>query len=107
MNALSFMTHPLPRRIFEILFFVVDVPVKPYYNPANLEKVGCGVKQKEFIHTIGQARRGSPAAHQRSSPPRRYFLFRSTRVGDTRPRHAAAHPEPLPPLQRIRRALAP
>jgi hypothetical protein len=32
---------PILRRFFEVAAFP-----KPYYNPANLEKVGTGVKQK-------------------------------------------------------------
>jgi hypothetical protein len=44
------MTSPLCREeSFEDQFFVVAVPLKPYYNPVNLEKAGTCVKQKEFI----------------------------------------------------------
>jgi hypothetical protein len=38
--------------VFHFLFFLVAAPLKPYYNPANLEKAGTGVKQKEFIRRI-------------------------------------------------------
>jgi hypothetical protein len=47
--ASTFMTHPCAAKIFDDRFFEVAVPRKPYYNPANLEKAGTGVKQKEFI----------------------------------------------------------
>ena len=33
----------------------LPLPLKLYYNPANLEKVGCRVKQKEFIHAVRPA----------------------------------------------------
>ena len=32
---------------------VANRPVEPYYNPANLEKAGTRVKQKEFVQAIG------------------------------------------------------
>jgi hypothetical protein len=44
------MTSPLAENsFFTFYFFEVAVPAKPYYNLANLEKAGTGVKQKEFI----------------------------------------------------------
>jgi hypothetical protein len=38
--------------------------LKPYYNPANLEKAATGVKQKEFIQQIGKAAARAHAAYQ-------------------------------------------
>jgi hypothetical protein len=55
---------PCREEFFATPFFVVAVPLKPYYNPVNLEKAGSGVKQKEFIGSIAKARRKPPAAHQ-------------------------------------------
>jgi len=39
---------------------MVAVPLKPYYNPVNLEKARSRVKQKEFIQHIS---RTQGAAH--------------------------------------------
>src|SRR5690349_21115004 len=88
-------------RIFE-----VAVPRKPYYNPANLEKVGGGVKQKEFIGRISGARKLATAAYQRSGPPRGDFFFRVARVGSARAGDSATYTKPLPALWRIRCAAA-
>ena len=55
---------PCREEFFEDQVFVVAVPLKPYYNPVNLEKDRDRVKQKEFIQSIGEARRPALAAHQ-------------------------------------------
>ncbi|MGC0772194.1 MAG: hypothetical protein WB543_04615, partial [Candidatus Acidiferrum sp.] len=47
-------------------FFEVAVPLKPYYNPANLEKAGSRVKRKEFLQAINKSNGASPVAYQRS-----------------------------------------
>jgi hypothetical protein len=40
----------VPQKISSInVFFEVAAVPEPYYNPANLEKAGASVKQKEFI----------------------------------------------------------
>src|SRR6266478_5345114 len=107
-RASAFMTSPLAVNNFvHFLFFEVAAPLKPYYNPVNLEKAGTGVKQKEFIHRISEARGASSLAHQRSRAPRRDLIFRVACLGGPWPRHAAAHAKPLSPLYRSRRALAP
>jgi hypothetical protein len=55
-RASTFIPSPLAaKNLFEDQFFVVAVPLKPYYNTVNLEKAGTCVKQKEFIHRIGRA----------------------------------------------------
>jgi hypothetical protein len=60
-RASTFINSPLCREeSFADQFFVVAVPLKPYYNPANLEKAGACVKQKEFIRRFGGAQ---AAAH--------------------------------------------
>src|SRR6267378_4525163 len=106
-RASTFMTSPLAVNSFSTLcFFVVAAPRKPYYNPVNLEKAGTGVKQKEFIHRISEARGASSLAHQRSRAPRGDFFFRVARLGGARPRHASAHAKPVSPVYRSRRALA-
>src|SRR5260370_8197745 len=92
---------PCPKEFFENQFFVVAVSLKPYYNPVNLEKAGTRVKQKEFIQSIGGAPARADTAHQRSRPPRGGFLLAVARLGGIGPRHAAAPPEPLPPLHPI------
>src|SRR5260370_33121949 len=97
---------PCHKEFFENQFFVVAVSLKPYYNPVNLEKAGTRVKQKEFIQSIGGAPARADTAHQRSGPPRGDFLLGVARLGGLGPGHAAAHAEPLPPVHRIRRALA-
>src|SRR6267143_3279010 len=97
---------PLPQRVFREPFFVVAVPLKPYYNPVNLEKAGTRVKQKEFIQSIGGAPARADTAHQRSRPPRGDFLLGVALLGSLGPGHTAAHAEPLPLVHRIRRALA-
>src|SRR5260370_17169068 len=81
--------------------------MKPYYNPVNLEKAGTRVKQKEFIQSIGGAPACAHTAHQRSGPPRGDFLVCVARLGSLGPGHTTAHAEPLPPVHRIRFALAP
>jgi hypothetical protein len=43
---------------------VVALPLKPYYNPANLENAAKYVKQKESIEGIGKAQLPSSAAYQ-------------------------------------------
>src|SRR5258706_12500529 len=97
---------PLPQRVFREPFFVVAVPLKPYYNPVNLEKAGTRVKQKEFIQSIGGAPARAHTAHQRSGPPRGDFLLGVARLGGFGPGHTAAYAEPLPPVHRVRRAFA-
>src|SRR5271155_5253672 len=106
------MTHPhvnLPlwsRKIsFTHLFFEVAAVAEPYYNLANLEKAGTGVKQKEFIRRIGKSRAGARATHQRGGRSRGYFFVRAAGLGDTRTGHAAAHCQPLPYIYRRRRAI--
>jgi len=54
---------------------VVAVPLKPYYNPVNLENAETRVKQKEFILRIGRAQTAAHAAYQRSGAPRGHFLL--------------------------------
>src|SRR5580765_5373738 len=103
----TFMTSPLAVNIFPHYFFVVAAPLKPYYNPVNLEKAGSCVKQKEFIHRIREARGASSLAHQRSRAPRRDFLFRVARLGSPWPCYSSAHTKPLSPLYRSRCALSP
>src|SRR6266850_3002599 len=98
---------PCPRYFSAHYFFEVAVPLKPYYNPVNLEKAGTCVKQKEFIHRISAAEGVSSLAHQRSGAPRRYFFFCVARLGSPRPRHAPAHGESLPSLYRSGCARAP
>src|SRR2546430_10079229 len=100
------MTSPLAPKYFEDGFFVVAVPLKPYYNPAKLKKAGASVKQKEFIRSIGGAEAAAHAAHQRSRTPRRHFFFRAARLGSSGTCFSAAHSEPLPPLYRSRCAPA-
>src|SRR5205814_9710081 len=85
---------PCREEFFEDQFFVVAVPLKPYYNPVNLEKDRDRVKQKEFIQSIGEARRPAPAAHQSSGPPCGHLFVRVARLGSPGPRLAAAHGEP-------------
>src|SRR5260370_14453326 len=97
---------PCPKESFENQFFEVAVPLKPYYNPVNLEKAGTRVKQKEFIQSIGGAPACAHTAHQRSGPPRGDFLLSVARLGGLGPGYTTAHAEPLPPVHRIRRALA-
>src|SRR6266481_5322761 len=80
--------------------------MKPYYNPVNLEKAGTSVKQKEFIQSIGGAPARAHTAHQRSGPPRGDFLLSVARLGGLGAGHTAAYAESLPPVYRIRRALA-
>src|SRR5882762_588360 len=105
--ALSFMNSPLCREdSLESPFFVVAAPLKPYYNPVNLEKAGPSVKQKEFIRRIGRAQIFAHAAHQRSGPPRGDFFFGAARLGGHGPGHAAPHAEPLPLVYGIGRAPA-
>jgi hypothetical protein len=36
----------------EIRSYFLPLSREPYYNPANLEKAGTGVKQKEFVQSI-------------------------------------------------------
>src|SRR5271155_1224578 len=100
------MTHPhvnLPlwsRKIsFTHLFFEVAAVAEPYYNPANLEKAGTGVKQKEFIRRIGKSRTGARAAHQRGGGPRGHLFFGAAGLGDSGAGLAAAPPQPLPRVQ--------
>src|SRR5260370_15423733 len=89
---------PCPKEFFEDQFFVVAVPLKPYYNPGNLEKAGTRVKQKEFIQRIGVPQARAHTAHQRSSAPRGHFLVRLALRGRPLHRFAATHAEPLPHL---------
>src|SRR5216684_2336769 len=106
-RASTFMTSPLaPKSFFENQFFEVAVPLKPYYNPVNLEKAGTRVKQKEFIQSIGGAPARADTAHQRSGPPRGDFLLGVARLGGPGAGVTAAYAEPLPPVHRIRRASA-
>src|ERR1700719_4298840 len=100
------MKPPHSKEIFSRPFFEVAPPHEPYYNPANLEKVSIRVKEKEFIHQIGGARRSHYAAHQRSSAARGHFVFSPAFVGGAGPRRSAAHQEPLPVVHRSRRASA-
>src|SRR5258708_18571686 len=97
---------PCPKEFFENQFFVVAVLLEPYYNPVNLEKAGTRVKQKEFIQSIGGAPSCAHAAHQRGGRSRGDFPLSVARLGSRGAGVAAAYAEPLPPLQRIRRALA-
>src|SRR5260370_21688288 len=97
------MNSPLCREeFFEERFFVVAVPLKPYYNTVNLEKAGTCVKQKEFIQRISPAEASAPAAHQRGGTPRRHFFLGVARLGSLGPRLAAPHAQPLSPFHRIR-----
>src|ERR1700747_243857 len=97
------MTSPLCREeFFAEQFFMVAVPLKPYYNTVNLEKAGTRVKQKEFIQRIGPAEASAPAAHQRGGAPRRHFFLGAARLGSVGPGLAATHAEPLSPFHRIR-----
>src|SRR5260370_39589185 len=77
-----------------------------YYKPINLEKEGTRVKQKEFIQRIGDAQAAAHVAHQRSGAARGHIFLCAARLGSPRPGLAAAHKKPLPPLYRIRCALA-
>src|SRR6266478_9565628 len=100
--------EPTPEEEFfsETHFSRLLPPLKPYYNPVNLEKARTRVKQKEFIQRISGAPAWAHTAHQRSSAPRGDFLVRVASVGSPGPRLAATYAEPLPPLYRIRRASA-
>src|SRR5215472_11267040 len=62
-NSRAFMNSPLATKMLRERIFAVAVPRKPYYNPANLEKVGSCVKQKEFIRRISGATCNAAAAH--------------------------------------------
>src|SRR5215467_1342540 len=97
-NEFVFMTSPLAPRAFESHIFLVATPLQPYYNLANLEKVGCGVKQKESIQRIGEARLQPALAHQRSGAPRGHFFLRAASLGSSWAGNAAANAQPLPPV---------
>src|SRR5260370_3796016 len=60
---------PCPKEFFENQFFVVAVPLKPYYNPVNLEKAGTRVKQKEFIQRTAAPPPSTPPPPRRLAPP--------------------------------------
>src|SRR6266849_7814683 len=93
------MISPLRREdSFEDQIFVVAVPLKPYYNPVNLEKDGTRVKHKKLIGRISVAQAGAHAAHQRSGAARGHFLLGAARLGNPGAGLAAAHREPLPAL---------
>src|SRR5271167_407219 len=100
------LTRDAQKISFTYLFFEVAAIREPYYNPANLEKAGTGVKQKEFIRRIGKSRAGTRAAHQRSGGPCGYLFFRAAGLGDPGAGLAAAHREPLPRVLRGGRAAA-
>ena len=72
------MTSPLAAKIlFTPRFFEVAAPLKPYYNPVNLEKAGTGVKQKEFIHASAKPQRCSrPCASAKSRAASGFLLPR-------------------------------
>jgi hypothetical protein len=55
---------PVSKNFSNSGIFEVAVPLKPYYNPANLEKAGTGVKRKEFLQAISNSSGASLAAHQ-------------------------------------------
>src|SRR5215472_2423212 len=97
-NEFVFMTSPLPHRLFENCNLVVATPLQPYYNLANLEKVGRGVKQKECIQRIGQGSWPPAFAHKRSGAPRGHFFLRAARLGSPWPGNAPANAQPLPPV---------
>ena len=80
------------------------MPRKPYYNPVNLWNARCDVKQKEFIQTIDFPR--ARALLRISEVARRVGISSSasTRLGSSRSYGPATHPQPLPPVQRTRRA---
>src|SRR6266700_1169549 len=83
----TFMTSPLAaKNLSRTNSSWLLVPLKPYYNPVNLEKAGTSVKQKEFIRRIGEGPSPAPLAHQRSGPTGGHFFFRSARLGSLGPR---------------------
>src|ERR1044071_6439381 len=81
LESSSLMTSPLiPMPFCNTDFFEVAVPLKPYYNPANLEKAPTGVKQKEFLRPIATTQARTPPPHQRSGHPRGDFLIGAPRL---------------------------
>src|SRR5215472_11885020 len=94
-NSRAFMNSPLATKMLEERIFAVAVPRKPYYNPANLEKVGSCVKQKEFIRRISRAAGNAVAAHQRGGSPGWDFFFCSAGLGGARPGNSTTHAKPL------------
>src|SRR5215472_7624419 len=76
---------------------------KPYYNPANLEKAGTRVKQKEFVQRIGFFVEKPRPPHLGSRTPCRHIFLRAARLGSARLALSSAHPKPLPLVHRSRR----
>src|SRR2546430_17607574 len=85
--------------------FEVAVVQKPYYNPAKLEKAASGVKHKEFIQRITEARARPYSAHRRSGPASGHLLLRAARLGSAWPSYTAAHADPQSLLYGRRLAL--
>src|SRR5579859_813156 len=96
--------HPCPRSSVLHHSSRLLVPLKPYYNPANLWDGGQRVKKKEFIVSISAARSRASPSHQRSSETRWHFLVGASRVGIARPRCAPPNAKQVPPLFHRRRS---